>query len=166
MRTLTVVGLAAALGALPLHAKTIDVCFSPYGHCDQVFVSWIRSAEKSLDGAIYSLTEPKIINAFIDAQKRGVRVRLVKDRSQKGNDRDRQSVEALRKGGVTLKIQRGSKGGLQHNKFLIVDGKYVITGSFNWTRSAARRNDENFVVIDDQTAKFQREFDRLIKQTY
>jgi phosphatidylserine/phosphatidylglycerophosphate/cardiolipin synthase-like enzyme len=34
-----------------------------------------------------------------------------------------------------------------HNKYAIYDGKVLSTGSFNWTGSAERRNDENLVVI-------------------
>jgi len=154
--------LSTLLLASTLHAKTVDVCFSPLGHCDQVFVSWVDSSRKTLDGAIYGLTDPKIAAAFIRAHQRGVKVRLLLDRSQ---SKGKQSVyRHLQQAGVPLQIRRGTKGGLQHNKFLIMDGTYVLTGSFNWTRSASRRNDENFVILDDQTPRFQKEFERLWKK--
>ena len=37
---------------------------------------------------------------------------------------------------------------LLHHKFAVIDARYVITGSFNWTESAERRNRENTVVLD------------------
>jgi phosphatidylserine/phosphatidylglycerophosphate/cardiolipin synthase-like enzyme len=140
-------------------AKTLDTCFSPLGHCDQVMVSWINSAEKRLDGAIYGLTDPSIAAALIRAKERGVEIRLIQDRSQ---SKDRRNVlKPIMTAGIPVRIQKGSGGGIQHNKFMIIDGHYVITGSFNWTISASRRNDENFVVLDDEAPKFQAEFDRL-----
>lgn len=146
----------------PVYSKTLDICFSPKGHCEQVFVSWVDAAEHSLDGAIYNLTEPRITDAFIRAQKRGLAVRLVKNDSESLTEGA--AIKRLREAGVTVKLQKGSGGGLQHHKFLVIDRQYVITGSFNWTRAAAGRNDENFVVLDDAAPKFIQEFERLWKK--
>ena len=53
--------------------------------------------------------------------------------------------------------------GKQHHKFAVIDNKTVITGSFNWSPSAAHTNDETLLVIDSpQLAKhFTREMDRM-----
>lgn len=142
-----------------LLAKTVDTCFSPLGHCDQVLTSWIDSSEKKLDGAIYGLTDPDIAAALVRAKKRGVHVRVIQDRSQskgRGN-----ALSPIRNAGIDIRIQNGSGGGIQHNKFLVIDEKYVVTGSFNWTVNATDRNDENFVVLDDEGPKFENEFERL-----
>ncbi|MGU3625114.1 phospholipase D-like domain-containing protein [Raoultella ornithinolytica] len=51
-----------------------------------------------------------------------------------------------------------------HNKFMVIDGKNVQTGSFNYTASAVSRNAENVLLIEDapQLAEaYQREFKRL-----
>jgi phosphatidylserine/phosphatidylglycerophosphate/cardiolipin synthase-like enzyme len=37
-----------------------------------------------------------------------------------------------------------------HNKVMIIDGKTVITGSFNFTKAAEEKNAENFLVIRDK----------------
>lgn len=153
--------LLIALFALSpsLSAKTLDTCFSPLGHCDQVLISWIKASTQSLDAAIYGLTNDDIADALVEARRRDVRVRVVHDSSQAGDARDvtRKLVDA----GVEVHIQKGSRGGILHNKFLVIDSSYVITGSFNWTANATRRNDENFVVLDDQSEKFAQEFTRL-----
>ncbi len=122
-------------------------------------VSWIDAAEKTLDGAIYGLTDEAIAQALIRAHTRGVRVRLVHDKTQAAGRHD--VTEELLKAGIPVHIQRGSEGGILHDKFLIIDGEYVLTGSFNWTANATQKNDENFVVLDDQAPKFQAEFKRL-----
>ena len=50
-----------------------------------------------------------------------------------------------------------------HHKFAVIDNKKVITGSFNWSNSAAHTNDETLLAIHStQLAKhFTREIDRL-----
>jgi phosphatidylserine/phosphatidylglycerophosphate/cardiolipin synthase-like enzyme len=143
----------------PASARTVDTCFSPLGKCDQVFISWINASQKTLDGAIYGLTDENIAYALVQAKRRGVRVRVVHDKVQAAGKRD--VSEVLLNAGIPVHIRRGSEGGILHHKFLIIDSSYVITGSFNWTNNASDKNDENFIVIDDQTPAFQKEFDRL-----
>jgi phosphatidylserine/phosphatidylglycerophosphate/cardiolipin synthase-like enzyme len=50
-----------------------------------------------------------------------------------------------------------------HNKFVVVDDIFVMTGSFNWTVSAGKSNQENLLVADNQfyVKKYTEEFDRL-----
>jgi phosphatidylserine/phosphatidylglycerophosphate/cardiolipin synthase-like enzyme len=54
-----------------------------------------------------------------------------------------------------------------HNKFALFDGKYALTGSYNWTRSAATSNEENLVVSNDSNLirAFQGEFESLWEKT-
>src|SRR5215469_13218573 len=98
------------LWATPLSAKTLVTCFSPQGHCDQVMVSWINAAQKTLDGAIYGLTDENIAQALIHAHQRGVTVRLVHDQSQAAGHRD--ITQELLTAGIPVHIQRGSEGGI------------------------------------------------------
>lgn len=159
MKRLALSALFLTLASPRLYSKTLDTCFSPLGHCDQVMVSWIDAAETSLDGAIYGLTDDDIAQAFLRAKNRGVRVRLVHDKTQAAGKNDDTSL--LQAAGIEVHVQRGSEGGILHHKFLIIDSSYVITGSFNWTNNATSKNDENFVILDDQTPKFMQEFERL-----
>ncbi len=122
-------------------------------------MSWINSSESTLDGAIYGLTDDLIASALIRAHQRGVAVRLVHDKTQAAGRKD--VSQMLVGAGIPVRIQRGSEGGILHDKFLIVDRKYVLTGSFNWTTNATQKNDENFVVLDDEASKFDLEFERL-----
>ena len=50
-----------------------------------------------------------------------------------------------------------------HHKFAVLDGQILVTGSFNWTRSAAEQNQENFLVSDDTVLlqAYGKEFDSL-----
>src|SRR3954465_7598233 len=84
-------------------AKTLDTCFSPKGHCDQVLVSWIGVARISLDAAIYGLTDEAIAYAIVQAHRRGVRVRVVHDKTQAAGSHDVSAL--LRKEGIPIHIQ-------------------------------------------------------------
>lgn len=66
--------------------------------------------------------------------------------------------------GIPHKRIRGSKGGLMHNKFCVIDNHVVLTGSYNWSNNAETRNDENVSTIDnpDQASDYSVEFRRLI----
>src|ERR1017187_4376680 len=82
--------------------KTLDTCFSPLGRCDQVLVSWINAAEHTVDGAIYGLTDEAIAQAMIKAKERGVRVRLVHDKTQAAGKRD--VTDELMSAGVRVHV--------------------------------------------------------------
>lgn len=63
----------------------------------------------------------------------------------------------------TIRLRRGLRGGLMHDKFCIVDNQIVITGSYNWTNNAEFRNDENVTIERDpaQATRYSVEFRRL-----
>jgi phosphatidylserine/phosphatidylglycerophosphate/cardiolipin synthase-like enzyme len=50
-----------------------------------------------------------------------------------------------------------------HYKFAIFDGKLLVTGSYNWTASAERFNQENALFLDepDIIRRYQARFDQL-----
>jgi mitochondrial cardiolipin hydrolase len=50
-----------------------------------------------------------------------------------------------------------------HHKFAVFDARTLLTGSYNWTRSADEYNKDNFLVTDDPhlVQAFSATFDRL-----
>ena len=139
--------------------KNLETCFSPDESCDQRLMALIRSAETSVDVAIYSVTHQGIVDAIVEVQKRGVKVRMVVDRSQSKGTRS--LVGDLQDAGVPLKI--GTCSGIMHNKFTIVDGEIIETGSFNYTDGATGANAENQLYLTDANPipRYQANFDRL-----
>ena len=63
--------------------------------------------------------------------------------------------------GVDVKLD--SNPDLMHHKVMVIDGRIVVTGSYNWTWSAEKNNDENILVVEDPEAAaiYEREFQRL-----
>jgi len=126
--------------------QDIKVYFSPNGGCQQAVISEIRKAAQTIDIAMYYLSSRDITRALVQASENNVRVRIVLDQSQE--------IEHASKSGYLIKhgfeVRYHLGFGLMHNKFAIIDGKSLITGSFNWTLTAEERNEENLLIITDE----------------
>ena len=85
----------------------------------------------------------KIINALIEAKKRGVDVKIIYDAVAANSMKEK--VRWLRISGVSLKVENW--GGKDHEKNMVIDGKYFITGSANFSNSGMKKNDENVLIF-------------------
>ena len=122
----------------------LEACFSPEQNCDIKFWKFIQSAKKSLDVAIYDITHVKIAHELLVASKR-IPVRVLIDlRQAKGAHT---LVPLLIKGGIPVRI--GNQRGIMHNKFTVLDGQWVETGSFNYTNNASDKNNENQLYLNN-----------------
>ena len=125
--------------------ENIELCFTPPSGCAAVIVKAISKARESIYVQAYGMTSPAIVEALIKAQSKGVKVRILLDKS---NLKDKWSkMGALLEADIDVGIDKVS--GIAHNKVMILDKRIVITGSFNFTRSADSRNAENVIIIDD-----------------
>ncbi len=149
-------------GATPveLTQQKIETCFTPAEACDEQLIHFINKSQKTLDIAIYSITHPAIAAAILDAQKRGVEIRMVADRVQAAGNSS--LVDELLSAGIPLKIGNTGRA-IMHHKFSIVDKRGLQTGSFNYTKGASFENSENQIYIYDRDVieRFQKDFDTL-----
>ncbi len=122
--------------------KDNEACFSPDQNCDEKLKKFILSAKESIDIAIFEINDPKIIDAIID-QAFKVKVRLVVYR--KLSRTSPEAIEKFKKNKMFVRV--GKQKGIMHNKFTIVDGKRLETGSFNYTNGAANSNQENQIYL-------------------
>jgi cardiolipin hydrolase len=131
-------------------------------------IAAINHTQKTLDVAVYSITQPDIVAAIEAAHQRGVKVRVVSDEEQAQESHS--EVAYLRSQGISVRLSKGFKGrrSLMHNKFAVFDAKRVETGSFNWTTSANSYNYENAIFISDPevAGRFENEFQHLWAQAY
>ena len=123
----------------------IDLCFTPPRDCARLITDVIDRAKNTIHMQAYGLTHPEIINSLIKANERGVKVRVLLDRSNLTQKYSK--IEELKQAGIEVGIDRVS--GIAHNKIIIVDLYTTVTGSFNFTVSAAKRNVENVLIIQD-----------------
>lgn len=122
--------------------NSVSVGFSP-GNAEPLVIQTINEARHSIDVAAYSFTSAPIAQAMARAEHRGVTVRVVLDKAQ--SEEPYSSARYLASEGVA--VRANGRFALMHDKFLVVDGQTVETGSFNYTRSAQVRNAENVIVL-------------------
>ena len=139
--------------------QIVEYCFSPGGKCDQVLIKYINQAKSSIHIMIYEFTLTDVESALVDARHRGVEVKLVMDKSESQSSSSLYSDLKLK--GLDVKI--GNVAGIVHDKVAIIDGQYVIEGSFNYSYSAVAYNAENLVVINDPAIAnvYQSQFQQL-----
>ncbi|MFH1392027.1 MAG: phospholipase D-like domain-containing protein [Candidatus Diapherotrites archaeon] len=132
--------------------------FCPKEDCEERIIIAINNAETSIDAAIYSFTSEKIASSLISANNKGVRPRVITDYLQSASKNSKD--EFLEN---DLKIRIMPSGKTMHNKFMIIDNKLVVTGSYNWTNNANTKNFENIVFIFDHELadEYQKEFFEL-----
>lgn len=139
-----------------------EVYFSPGTECKAAILRLLGNAKQRLDICVFTISDDQISNAIETAHRSGIKVRIITDNDKsrdKGSD-----IYSLKRKGLNIKVDASSKH--MHHKFAIADGTTLLTGSYNWTRSAATRNEENVLVTEDSMTvrAYQKEFDKLWKE--
>ena len=124
---------------------SIQVFFSPKGGCTETVVDALTKAKSTVLVQAYSFTSAPIAKALTDAHRRGVNIPVILDKS---NQTDKYSVATFTQNyGIPTFID--DRHASSHNKLMIIDGRTVLTGLFNFTKQAEENNAENLLVIDD-----------------
>ena len=124
--------------------------------CETAVIKEINSARKEIQLAMYTFTKPSIYKALAKAQRRRVKVEVKYDAEVAEWESMQNAIIYMKNAGITCTeiVPIKGKTGKMHNKYLIVDQKVVITGSYNYTTAATILNYENIVVIySSQIAK-------------
>jgi phosphatidylserine/phosphatidylglycerophosphate/cardiolipin synthase-like enzyme len=130
-----------------------------------VMIETIRGARATLDLAVMGFTHEGVIDALVEAFDRGVQVRMVGDAAHLTND----GYERFRERHIPMVA--GNLAHIMHNKFLVVDDRFVFGGTANWSDTDLRHNSNNFFHIDspaiaaDFTAEFEQMFGGLFGHT-
>lgn len=150
-----------------------------YGdNLEAVIIEQINSAKTSLDIAVQEINLSQLARAIVAKKKEGIRVRMVIENNYNlplNKLNNNHGLGILKSANVPIIDDRedGSKGsGLMHHKFIVIDGKKVVTGSTNFTLSdihgdfdnlETKGNANHLLVIDSpELAKlFTQEFNYL-----
>ncbi|MDB6039350.1 MAG: phospholipase D/Transphosphatidylase [Verrucomicrobiales bacterium] len=122
-----------------------SVFYSPRGGCTEAVVTALALAKTTVLVQAYSFTSAPIAKALVDAHRRGVSVQVILDKSQRTEKYS--SATFIRNYGIACYID--SQHAIAHNKVMVIDGKTVLTGSFNFTKAAEEKNAENLLVLQD-----------------
>lgn len=133
----------------------IYACFVPADSCVAPIVAAIAAARAEIRVQAYGFTSAPILGALAAAKARGADVQVILDKS---NDRrasdDNADSPRTRYSGATYMANTGipvwidHAPAIAHNKLIVIDGRLVIGGSYNYTIAAERRNAENVTFID------------------
>ena len=136
--------------------ENICVFFSPQDKgITNGILSIVRSAKTYIYIPSFVITEKRITNELIKAKQRGVDIKIIADALNSSTQHSKS--RELRAAGVSVKAE--NYAGKMHSKSMIVDDKYVIIGSMNFSNSGENRNDENLIILEDSgAAKFYKEF--------
>jgi mitochondrial cardiolipin hydrolase len=120
--------------------------FSPGKTCVHEVIRQFDLAHSTCDVCVFTITDDRITDSIIRANARGVDVRVITD-DEKSHDLG-SDVDKLQMVGIPCKMDSGNAAHM-HHKFALFDGRRLMTGSFNWTRSASEQNEENLIVAHD-----------------
>ncbi|MAU01161.1 MAG: hypothetical protein CL608_28795 [Anaerolineaceae bacterium] len=112
---------------------------------EQALLDRLSAATTSIDAALYELDRVSIRDALIAAHNRGVLVRVVTD-DDDGYVDNAVHFQALESAGIT--VVHDNRSSLMHNKFIVIDGQYVWTGSTNLTDNGLTLNHNNSLLFD------------------
>lgn len=147
---------------LLLRPQDSIVYFSPGQECRRVIVDQLKNAVTSVDICVFTISDDIIAEEILDCRRRKVKVRIISDDDKLddvGSD-----VYQMAVSGIETRVDNCPH--FMHHKFAIFDNQRVLTGSYNWTRSAADKNQENILLTDDKqtVAAFKDEFEKLWSQ--
>ncbi len=128
------------------------------GGPDEALAKAIDAARLSVDVAIYDLNVWSVRDALIDAHRRGVSVRVVTE----SDNMDEQEIQEIAASGISVQSDR--RESLMHDKFVVIDGAEMWTGSMNFTTGGAYLDNNNLLRIgsselaEDYTHEFEQMF--------
>ena len=139
--------------------KTNQAFFSPGDDCLNHIIELINNAKTHLDICVFTISDDRISRALLRAKHFGVELKIITDNDKlldTGSD-----IKSLSNEGIPVKVDNTPNH--MHHKFMIVDREIILTGSYNWTRSAAMYNQENVLSTNDKflVNKFSEEFNKL-----
>ncbi len=146
------------------NAQIASAHFSPGKDCLGRIAERFHATRSSVDICVFTITDDRIKEDILNAHQRGCKIRIITDDLKQydpGSD-----VKELAAAGIPIATDKVANH--MHHKFAIFDNYILLTGSFNWTRSASSFNQENLIITDDQRVvqPFIVEFNELWEDFY
>jgi phosphatidylserine/phosphatidylglycerophosphate/cardiolipin synthase-like enzyme len=126
---------------------------------ETTIIPLVNSATSSVRFLAFSFTDYPLATALIQRAQQGVDVAGVFDKTQAGG----QGAELGTLFCAGVPVRHDDNRQFMHNKVIVVDARYVVTGSFNFSTSAEESNDENVIIIDNPAIAqlYLQDFDRV-----
>ncbi|MGB2895196.1 MAG: phospholipase D-like domain-containing protein [Anaerolineales bacterium] len=142
-----------------INGMEVEVYFSPDDHMLQRLLSLVATAEESIEFLAFVFTSDPLSEALIAREGDGVRVRGVIERGQVNSSGS--EVGQLLLDGLDLRLDANQNK--MHHKVILIDGEIVVTGSYNFSRNAEEKNDENVLILHSEeiARQYLLEFERI-----
>lgn len=133
--------------------------FSPGDECRCKIIDLCQRAKQSIDICVFTISDDTLTAAILKAYERGITIRIITDNDKTGDLGS--DVDELASRGLAVRMDHSHHH--MHHKFAIFDNAILLNGSFNWTRSASKYNQENIVVSSEAKIvnDFKQQFDKL-----
>ena len=145
---------------ITLDGTRIDTYFSPDDHVLSALYALLSDSQESIYFLAFSFTSNELGEIVRTKAEDGLVVKGVMDKEQVASNTGTE-YDPFRQAGLDVRID--GNPGQMHHKVFIVDGKIVAFGSYNFSRSAEERNDENVIIVYNEAIAnfFMQEFDRV-----
>jgi len=155
---------------------SVTALFAPDDPINQLLVYLIDNEQTKIDIAIFTFTDSLMSDALVRARQRGVMIEIVGDKATIIDQYNK--FDRLYESGVDLYCYNPQWAGrkrnsIMHHKFIIFYDtmnhfRFILTGSFNFTKAAREVNQENIVIIKRQevVGQFEKQFNLLKQRSY
>jgi phosphatidylserine/phosphatidylglycerophosphate/cardiolipin synthase-like enzyme len=132
----------------------VENYFSPPDGVMDKLIKYVQGAKKSVHYIIFTYTDENLAAAMIERAKAGVDVQGVIE------NRGASQGALVNLFCAKMAVKTDGNKYTMHHKVIIIDGEFVITGSFNFTKSADDSNDDNILVIHNSAlaAQYEQEY--------
>jgi phosphatidylserine/phosphatidylglycerophosphate/cardiolipin synthase-like enzyme len=161
-----VFGKAPAGGMIPhpvielSDGTKLENYFATHDRCAEHINETVAAAKNEIDFLAFSFTHELIGQTMLDRARAGVKIRGVFEKSQAGSKYS--EFHTLRKAGLSVYTDGNPRN--MHHKAMMIDGDTTICGSFNFSSSADKSNDENLLIIHRNPriyGEFRTEFEKV-----
>lgn len=148
------------LPVLDIGGSRVEVYFSPDDGTMERVLELVQAADESVNFMAYSFTDDDLAKEMIAAHNRGVEVAGVMDKAQALSNQGGE-YQNLLEAGIDVRLDGNPNS--MHHKVIIIDDEIVVTGSYNFSKSARTRNDENTLILHnhDISGSYLEEFARV-----
>jgi len=141
-----------------VNGTSVDVYFAPEDRVSTRLLPFLQKARRSVRFMAFSFTLDELGKALIERAQAGVDVKGIFEES--GSETRYSELRRLYCAG--LAVRQDGNPYIMHHKVFIIDGVWVITGSYNFSANADRRNDENVIILHNRplARRYMAEFER------
>jgi len=118
-----------------------------FSNIERALISNIQKTKSNIKIAVAWFTNPKLFEALLPLLNSEVSIEIILADDAINFSNKNIDFQQLINEGVEIKISRFPN--LMHHKFCIIDDRLLITGSYNWTKSAEINNHENVIISND-----------------